>query len=977
MSDILSDNLRKQVFDLRHEPTRVMDLTIDLLESAVINNNAFILDPSQPLPFLLENNVVLTAAAVDSYEVLTMKQYQVMSQTEDDLYLHLSDDDMVGMFASPGEAVFTLIISKSEVLANAVRIDNSQSRKITIPKHTQITVNGLIFTLQHPVNIVIKPHGGIEIAFDGTFFSPLQILQGTRIDWTVLKLKSSVQGQLPNEYLRINLPMKQMRLVSHSMKSNPTVILKKTFLFQDEFFYARAYRQLSDGTWVEIKTTHSDHTFDPDTPTLMLKVIGNTVQVTLPHVYQLTSVAASPLRLDVYTTRGNMYMDLAALPSGQFVADFKDHDNTDNGKYSAPLSLLETFTILSSDAVSGGTSAPTFMQRRERVLNNSVGPATKPIAPSQVKTTLEYLGFDVTLNTDDAIGRTFKVSRMMSPHIYGITKAPIDSAVLTAKRTMASLATLDTVVDNGNSVTILPSTLYKDTGSDLLIVDDVERVMLDTVRNDVKVNLLSGGRYLYTPLHYVLDGSNNEFDVRPYYLTNPTLDIAGYSASNDTIDVFVQSSTTMAIDYNDTGYTLTVVTESNAPYKALRDDQIHVQLAFKPEIESEWVYINGMIVDATDDEERVIEFHIDSTWDITPEHLLTLSNFTMRQNTPQVHRTSLNSEWFLVWVVSDYTLPGMSPSTVDDDIGRHLLPLDVVGVYRETIQLRLGDELTGLWRRNRPTIGTLEYKTFSHDIPKVYPSNVYDVDPVSGNPIIEEVAGRKQLKILHPKGSPVLGGNGEPEYLFRKGEAMTDEFGELIPLGPRTVMWWWDVVLFDGQWRYATRTLDAAYTKAVAGVLNEWINDTLKPLKEMALERTEFNFQPVNSLRYVNALADDGRVINIYTAQQLVVDLYLTDEAYRQNELRGSMEIATLQTIEKTLSKPQVSKEALISDISKVLGEDVVTVNVIGLGGGVYDVVTLLDVTTRLSIGKILNVDSDGELSVKDNLTINFKRHGV
>lgn len=977
MSDIISQELRKQVYDLRHEPTRVSELVVDLLESTVLNQNAFVLDPSQPLPFLIENDVVLTAAAVDSYEILTQQQYPIMSQTEEDLYLHLSDDDMVGMFATPGENTFTFVISKSEVLANAVMIDNSQSRKITIPKHSQVTVNGLVFTLQHPINIVIKPHGGIEIAYDATGYSPLQILQGTRIEWDVMKLKSSVQGQLPNEYLRIHIPMKQMRLASHVLKSNPTSILKKSFSFLDQFVHARAYRQLASSEWVEIKTTHSDHTFDPNTPTLLLKVVGNTLHVTLPHVYQLTSIASATIRVDIYTTRGDIFMDLASLPAGQFVMEFKDYDNTDKGKYSAPLALLDTFTVLSADSVSGGSSAPTFTERRERVLNNSVGPATKPISPSQVQTTLEYLGFDVTLNTDDAIGRTFKVSRMMPPHNYGVSTAPVDSAVLTAKMTMQDLVLLDTVVDNNTSVTILPSTLYKDMGGDLVIVSDDERVELEMARGDVKVNALSSERYLFTPLHYVLDGDNNEFDVRPYYLTNPTLDVAGYSASNDTLDVFVQSSTAMAIEYDDQGFSLSLVTESNDPYKELSDEQVHVQLAFKPDIESEWVYANGVLLGKNDAGERIFEFRIDSTWDITETHQLTLTNFTLRQNTAQIHRVALSAEWYLIWVVSDYSIPGMSSSVVDDDIGRHLLPLDIVGVHRETLQIRLGDELTGLWRRNRPMIGTLEYQTYTHDIPKTYPSNVYDVDPDTGNPIIEEVDGLKRLKVLHAKGDPVLDGDGQPEILFSAGTPKRDEFGDLIPMGPRTVMWWWDVVLFDAQYRFTTRSLDVTYTKSVAGVLNEWINDTLAPLKEMALERTTFNFQPINSLRYINVLVDDGRVVNIYTAQTLVVDLYLTDQAYRQVELRSSMESTTLSTLQTALVGTQVSRQSLIDALTTALGSDVVTAAIHGLGGGDYDVITLLDITTRLTISKILNVDSDGELSIKDNLTINFKRHGV
>lgn len=975
MSEIASETLRAQVYDLKHEPARVGDLVLDLLESAVVDRAGFVMDPSQPLPFLLETSVVLTAAAVDSYETLTLQQYPNIAQTSEDLYLHLSDVDMVGMFGTPGQCYFTILLSKSEVVANAVAIDGSQSRKLTIPKHTQLTVNGLYFTMQYPIDIVIKPYGGIEITLDGTVSSPLQPLTGTRVDWNTFRQRSSVQGDLPNEYLRIRFPVMQMKLTSHVIKGNPTALLKKSFSLTDSFFYARAFRQTANG-WVEIKTSHSEYTFDANNPTLMLKVVDSTLTVSLPHVYQLTSIASASIRVDIYTTRGDLYMDLAGLSASQFTANFADLDTPDNNRYIAPLETLDTFTILSDDAVSGGSNPPPFNVRRERVLNNAIGPIVQPISSDQVQTTVEKLGFAVSLNTDDASGRTFKVSRTMPSHVSGIITSPIDSAVLTAKSTMDDLVMLDTVVDNGDQITILPSTLYKNVDGALDIVLDGERTALETARSDIKVNMLIANNYLYTPLHYVMDPSNNQFNVRPYYLTHPTMDIIGYSASNETIDVFVQSSTTTQLQYTDTGYTLRILTESNAPYKALADSQVHAQLAFRPDIENEWVYVNGSIVATNLADERVFEFRIETSWEIDPTHNLRVTNFTLRQNTPQLHETPLKGEWFIIWLVSDYSIPGMTTSAVDTNVGRHLLPAGVVGIHQESMTIRLGDELSGLWRRSRPITGTISYKTYPYDIPKVYPGNVYEYGP-DGSIIIEKVDGKKRLKVLHAKGSPMIDPDtGEPE-VYPQGSPMVNEFGELIPLGPRTVSWWWDVVLFDAQYRYATRELDQTYTLGIADILNEWINDTLAPLKKLALERTEFQFQPINSLRYVNALVDDGETVSMYTAQKLVVDLYLTPQAYNRADLITAMKNTVQNVLDTEFAKTQLSIEGLNKAIKDTLGDDVITVSVSGLGGGDFSVITLLDTTTRLCLAKTLNVDTNGELSIISGLTINPKLHAL
>src|SRR5690606_8781768 len=241
-----------------------------------------------------------------------------------------------------------------------------------------------------------------------------------------------------------------------------------------------------------------------------------------------------------------------------------------------------------------------------------------------------------------------------------------------------------------------------------------------------------------------------------------------------------------------------------------------------------------------------------------------------------------------------------------------------------------------------------------------------------------EVDGKKQMKVLHAKGTPVINvDTGEPEYLFRKGQPMRNEFGELIPEDDRKVTYWWDVVLFDAQYRYATRELDVDYSATVANVLVEWVNDTLRPIRDMALDRTEFSFHPRNSLKFINVLVDDGQTDSIYTAQRLVVDLYLTDQAYREPELREVLSNTTRTTLQEVISRVRVSKEDINAALKEALGDDLVTSAVSGLGGGDYKVITVLDSTTRLCISKILSVESDGSLSIKDDININFKRHGI
>lgn len=972
-----SRDIQSTLHDMIHDPSRVMDYTLELMEEALEDQNGKIMDPSQPLPFLVENDVLLANAAVQSFEAVLMKQYPIMAQTDEDLFIHMSDIDLEGMYATPGEAYFTILLSRSEVVSQAVQIDDSRSYKITIPKHTSILVNDIAFTMQYPINIVVRPHGGIDINYDVSDVSPLQTIVGNKVEWEEFDNLSNQIGGSFNQYLKIDIPVKQMKLSSYSSATSSTAIFKETYPFEDQFVKVRAYRKRPDGTFEEIRTTHSEHTYDPTVLTLQVNVIGQTVKVELPYVYQSTGLGPSSLRIDIYTTKGERYLDMSSLPSGQFAVKFADLDNTDNNRYSSALGKIDSFAMVSQGALDGGKNAPTFEQRRARVLRNTTGTINTPISHNQLEDTLTGLGFDVVLNTDDVIGRTYQVSRMMGENRYGLTTSPIDSAVMTARSTIEDLVLLDTVVDNISQVTITPDTLYKDVAGSLIIVPDEERIELGNLKGDVLANALTTNNYLYTPLHYVVDIQEERVDVRPYFLSRPRLGVSSFYAINETMDLQVASSNSFFVEYTPTGYRVVCKTKSNDPYKELDNEDLNVQLAFKPDVENELVYVNGTLLSIDSENERTFEFRIDTDWILRDNHQLTTKNFTLRVDETQFHDTPLKGEFFLIWSVNDYYVDNLSPSEVDEMLGRHLLDPSAVGIYAEKFEIDIGAELTGLWRRSRPIAGTMSFKTYTYDLQMTYPSNIYEYDAEGKIVIITNDEGKRELKMLHKKGDPVFNEQGEPEYVFRKGEVMMDEFNMPIPDNPREVTYWWDMILFDAKYRYATRPLDMEYERTYAQDLVKWVNVDLKQIEEVALERTEFNFHPRNSLKYIQVLADDGEVTNIYSAQRLVVDVYMDSAAFRDAELREVMTNSISRAIKENLNKTVFSNKQTMDDIGKLLGESAVTVSLSGIGGANFKVVTLLDKTTRLCMAKVLSVESDGSLSIKDDLQVNFKRHAM
>ena len=972
-----SSDILAQMADLRYEPTRLQGYLMGLVED-VFDGEVLLTDPGLPFPFLMESSVILTAAAIQRDEVLTSRQFPNMAKTDEDLYHHLTDADFSKMFGSAGEAWFYIYLSKEEVLASAVQVGQTRTRKLTIPRHTSITTNGLVFTMQYPINFIVKAHGGIDVVYDASIPSPLQTLKGNRVEVDTVWLKMVTPGQKPVEFMRLKVKLKQMKLTSYIAALTQSTSLKKVYELSDNYLYTRAFYMRSDGKWEPMQTTHSQQVFDALKPTLLLKVIGNELTVELPYVYYLSGAVTRNIRIDVYTTKGEINMNLGNLDAKAFTADYLDLDNDDAGIYAAPLEVMSTIAIMSTDTASGGTSAPTFAERRDRMLNNATGPQVIPISNAQMDTTLADLGFNAQMYMDDVSIRTYLASKAMPNNVGGQASTGIDTAVMTMKTTLEQIAGLETVIVNGDRYTITPKTMYRNMDGVLTILNDTQRKALELMSGEQLVNGISGKNFLFTPLHYVLDATENRFVVRPYYLADPSFDLTSYSASNDTLGLTISSSNVRSIKQTDAGYVIQIVTDSNDVWKALDDEQCHVQLAYMPKFESNFAYLKGTLLGKTATNERIYEFVIGTNWDIDEQHQLTTRSFQMFDDTPRNFKLDLDVDLHLLWSVSDYTVIGSESSDVDSFIGRFQLPYEVIGVYHENIGLKFGDELTGLWAMSRGMVGDRKPLVYDEDVPARYPSTVYEIDPATGRPkVITDTNGNRALVTKFAKGELEKNEDGTQRMRYFKGEAQMDEYGNVIYEGERNLLRWWDVCLFDAVYRYSTDVLDVAYLRTVPAILVEWINDLLAPIRSSVLDRTLLYYQPLNSLKHIDVLVEDGEDRVIYAAQDLKIDYYVSKQVYEDSGLRSSLQASAIAAVIKGLDKVVVSRNGLETDIKGTAGADVISVRVSGLGGleNDFNVITIKDESARMSVAKSLGIRPDNTISVVDSIKVNFLRH--
>jgi hypothetical protein len=970
-----SSTILDQMSALQYEPTRIIPLLLGMTEDA-FDGTTIMTDPSAPFPHLMEMAVVLAMAGIQEDEILNTRQYPIMAVDDETLFYHLSDVDFVGMFAEPAVGTFSIYFEMSEIIANAVAVGTTGTKRITIPKHTRIVVNNTAFTFQYPINFIVKKNGGLDIVYDGSTTSPLQTLAGNKVTWQTVTTVVDANNGGAVEMVRIDVPINQMLLTSYTYSLSAAKSLKKVLTLTDSFYYVRAFSMNSStGLWDEIKTTNSTQVFDPTDPTLLYSLVDDELTIQLPYVYFATSLVQTDIRVDVYTTKGPITMALSGLQPTAFVATFSDLDNDDSGIYTAPLGLMSTISIISTDLVTGGTAAPTFDVRRERALNNAVGDAVIPISDAQMGTDLSELGFDSMMNIDNVTMRSYLATRAMPVNADGKATTGIDSAIITAKFAVTDLAAYSTFIDNGDRYTLTPVTLYRYIDGVLTIVSDADRIAIDKLTGDDLINKVGDGTYLWTPLHYVLDTADNGFVVRPYFLNSPSIDVKSFVASNDTLGLTVSSGSSMSIVRDEQGYLLTVQSSSSTAWQTLLDSQVHVQLAFIPYGESDYAYVNGVQIAASG--ERIFTFRIDSNWDLDSDHNLTTTNFDMYEAEARDCLTPLSNAFSLIWSVSDYTVSGASSTEVDTVLGKFLLPSDAIGVYHETLTLELGDQLSGLWAQCRSMASLRKYVTYTAIVYGTYASNIYELDANGMVVLYEDANGVKQLKISHAKGDQILDADGKPVILHSIGDAVLDQNGNPTLESERNITRWWDVCLFDGVYRYATEATDVAYVKDVPLTLNEWINDTLAPIRAKLLERSDLFFQPRNTLKQVEATVQDSEDVTINTSQSLIITLWVSKVVYGNADLRSDMETTTIARVVAGLDNQRVARNVIEADIYSYLGDDVIGVSLTGLGGAAndYDVITLADTSSRLCIAKALEAEADGTYAVVDAIEVDFKLH--
>lgn len=966
------ERFQQNVSNFRYDPAGIQGAIIDLIQEST-DGGLTIVDPTNPLVQIAEAQATCISAFMVQDKTLNRIQYPFSAQEVMDLYPHMSDKDYVDRFAVPASTKMMLFFDKDQLIEKlVVDPDTPSIRKIIIPRNTYIEVADTTFSIQYPIEIRQMAHGGLQIVWDVSQTSPLKALTTNIIEWQIIKADN---GQ---EFVAFEFEVDQFSIASRSVPVNNSTGVTASIEFTGQYYYTRVWIDHGEDAnprYEELKTTYTDEIYDPKVITAVLKVGDGVLKMKIPQIYLSLGLLDKTIRVDVYQTDGQINVDLSNYPKEQFIATFKALDKNEENIFVSPLKSFRNLFAYSTKLVTGGTSEMSFEDLRLRVIKNAIGSPNLPITNAQIEASLNRVGYSVVKNIDNITNRQFLAARSMPTPINSelITAAAAGIGVLSTR--IADAVLLDSVIDNGDIVTITPNTLLKIRKGILELVPTSEVNYVKALPSDQQALAVTNGNYFYTPFHYVLDSSSIEFVLRPYYLDSPEIKFKNFVAENDTTLLQV-STNEYAIARTADGYKLITKTRSSDAFKDLDDSTVFVQLAFTAPGEVDRAYLMGTLLGRTTDNERVYEFNLPTNYSIDSKHRIAMLGWKMYDDSERIVDMLLTQKFDVLYATSAPMPSDWRLSDIDSKLGAFLLPAGSRGITHEQFNIELGRYLETLWARSRTAVSEAQYERWTIDVPATYAKDVYENWPGTDSAIKIE-NGNLMVNKTHSAGDAVLDSEGNPVYKYRVGDVKLD--GELNPIvkQDRDTYRQLDFLIIEGSYYFATNQVAIDYRKTLVEQLVSWITEELTAVDDTLLERTDIFFYPITTIGNVDVIFGSGLTTTLNGGQYFQVTLYVDDTVFENTQLQATINRKTVETIGRYLQEKRVvSMSEVVDLLREQYKDDVISFEIKGLGGtSNLNVVTMVDDSQRLSIRKRLVARNDDTLALQEDVTVEFVRH--
>lgn len=961
-------------------PLAAKNVAIDRMLDHIEGRATFV-SGNDPLELLIESSVLTGVGIVEGMESVLQQIHPKLSKSRQDLYRHMDSEDFRGVFSTPSYLPeLNMAIRRVDVERLAVPVPGTTVRKLIIPRFTRIMVSGTSFMLDNDIEIRLLSHGAINILYLDNE-TPLFTRESNAINWKEITL-------IDEKYILLPVDLWQLDYTKKIMQLNPTKGLRATHTIPHQFYLLRA-RYQSGNEWYDMEVTHSEKQYDYAKPTLIVSVMDDRIETSLPSIYYNSGQVTGKVEVTIFFTRGSLTLQLKDFtPSAYNVSYAFNETNPDLARYSAPLNKNLTIQMFSDSLVSSGSDGTSFEVLRDAVIERRLGASLMPITQRQLKHEAAKKGYDVKIDVDNVTNRTFLLSRLIPKPSEMLDMGLINTALGFRDRVNASIARVyetfegyrkvHGVYDNGHRLTITSNARFKTDGGVVRTLTEQERSeinLLDT--QEAKVIYFNRERVLFTPFDYVIDITTPNFSSRAYYLKEPIVYGKEIRGVNDTME-YDSRVESYDIVRTDDGYRLLVGCVLGANILARGLSNLKTQLSINVMNSDIRAYQNMDFI-GIDPETDYYMFMADiaSSFDIDDNDLLYLDSFRMSSGADTL-RQPLDTEISVAFAMSEHNDPNYRPYVNDVYYNGGISDPTAKVFNVESLLVKFGERLEHLYSATDVAMSQAVYATHDTDKPYTFPENQPKRDP-NGDIVLEYDSENNSYSIVweHLKGDVIKNEQGEIQYEYRIGDIKFDENNEKIFLKDRSVLYGVDLYLADYKFQIADDPDVQNYWYQVPKLLRDWINDDIGQFSTRLLENTELYMYPNSNMGKVVVNSDNGRHLYIDAEQSLQVKVYMEAKNHQNETIKENIRNTIKEILAVRIADPIVSRSDITEEIRKVTDDYVLDVSVTGLGGkqNDFDIMTILDSTERLAIKKKLVLRPDGVITIEDDVLIDIVRH--
>lgn len=915
----------------------------------MLDGKVEITEPSNPFAYLVEMSALNTTFAVKEFALQIRKRFPRLANTDEDLYLHMSDYDFLGRFSEPAQANVLFNIMFNDFKTKATYDPVTKDYILKLPRHLKVTVSDYVFTLTSAIIIRLTETGVIDVKFENQDFNNIFPISTNYINF-VLKMVNQTE-----QYLSFMLKMPEVDIETADVAIDPSSVVRDHIVFNKkrQFYFFRAF-YFKDDKWHEMLVTHTNEVYDVHEPTCIIKVLPNSnkVEYHIPSVYINTGQVSTRVKFLVYTTMGKIAVNFADFQMADFSTEYADvFPELELDDYTKPIQAI-TKVIYTTDSIDGGKNGLTFEELKQSVIDNSIGDRKLPITNKQLTFSSNQSNFKIIKDVDIVTGRMFKLeTEVPSPLTrYPVTKFNLD--ILEHRATIDELRQGNSVTAFGDDITVLPEgTVFRLEGGVLVHVPQQEADQLRAATGANLVALVNQTSYLSLYYHYVIDTSENKSKLRAYDLTSPKISLISFKEFNPTTRVGV-NTTSANLFKSPNGYTLDILSNLKKYTETITENNLTPFIVYK-DVSGAKFYLEGALF-TTISGNPVFRFSIDTNYHIDKTNKIFISNFKDSNGNLTTLSIDLDSQLEIIYL-SDVIPYAFATSEMDSYIQTSYLAGQYCAVTLEDVNMTFGHYLERLYSAMHTSTSVYEYETYTADVPLTYTSTVYNPDNT----------------IKHMPGDIVLDEQGDPVIQFHKGDVKLVD-GQPVPINTLDKERYINLLFIDYRVLVSTPSNSREHNKQIKNHISEMALANAVEIQKQLLDNSEAFVVIPKTVGHMR-VKTPTRTVSVKSMQTFNADVFVTYDIYNSATIRDNITYTITKTIDDYLyANTIIKKSELLNMLYEKLKEFVVTISIPNFTELDEEYMEILDTNSRISIAKTLVLEANG-YNLTEDITIRFQ----